>query len=470
MVHKIARPAVIAIQAGRLPLLSACWAVILAAALIMTAGSARASVSHFAAPKLPGSTTSAASPRLVMHSESAATLPPAGYGKGSGYCKSYPGGVKSSYSFENIYACDGTTTGATTFDNPGAGVYAWQCVELSARYLWAVDGIWAGPGSGVLDGADLVSVVHASNPDIAVGTPGPGSVPVAGDVISLGPGGGSDPASGHTAVIISSDPSTGQFEVMSENDPDGTAGEQSLQVDLTGSHNGEVLFSGAWTQASWLETSMPDTPGNVAAVAVSQYKIKVTWTEASTDVTGFNIDNGCPVGSCSPGATLAQTTGPVKSATFKVTPGTYQCFRAQAFNDAGASSWSDYGCTSTSGLVVPATQKWTDTKVQVAAGDTLGITANGQITISPTESVGPAGDPSCTPAQNYPRKAFPAPSAPCWSLIARIGNGTPFEVGASALVTTSSGVLYLGINDNNFSGNSGSWTVNIKLGGLPPSP
>jgi len=45
-----------------------------------------------------------------------------------------------------------------------------------------------------------------------------------------------------------------------------------------------------------------------------------------------------------------------------------------------------------------------------------------------------------------------------------------FEVGASALVTTSSGVLYLGINDNNFSGNSGSWTVNIKLGGLPPSP
>ena len=468
MVRKIARPAVIAIRAARLPLLSAAWAVMLAAALITTAGSARASTSHFEAPKVPGSIASAASPSLAMQFKSAETLPPAGYGKGSGYCKSYPGGAKSSYSFQNIYACDGSTTGATTFDSPGAGIYAWQCVELSARYLWAVDGIWAGPGSGVLDGADLVSVVHASNPDIAVGTPGPGSVPVAGDVISLGPGGGSDVSSGHTAVVISSDLSTGQFEVMSENDPDGTAGEQPLQVDLTGGHDGEVLFSGAWTQASWLETAMPDAPGNVTAVAVSQYKIKVAWTEASTDVTGFNIDNGCPVGSCSPGATLAQTTGPVKSVTFSVTPGSYQCFRVQAFNNAGTSPWSGFGCISTPGLVLSASQKWMNTKVTVPAGDELGISADGQITISPTETVGPTGDPSCIPAQNYPGKAFPAPDLPCYSLIARIGNGTPFEVGTSTLITNAaSGVLYLGINDNRVSGNSGSWNVKIKLGGLP---
>src|SRR5258708_32059814 len=36
----------------------------------------------------------------------------------------------------------------------------------------SVDGIWAGPGSGVQDGADLVSVVHASHPQIPVGSPG----------------------------------------------------------------------------------------------------------------------------------------------------------------------------------------------------------------------------------------------------------------------------------------------------------
>ena len=34
--------------------------------------------------------------------------------------------------------------------------------------------------------------------------------------------------------------------------------------------------------------------------------------------------------------------------------------------------------------------------------------------------------------------------------------------------TPGSGVLYLGINDNSVAANTGSWTVNIKLGGLPP--
>jgi hypothetical protein len=41
----------------------------------------------------------------------------------------------------------------------------------------------------------------------------------------------------------------------------------------------------------------------------------------------------------------------------------------------------------------------------VAAGGFVGITAGGQISVSPTHSVGPGGDPSCTPAQNYPGKA-----------------------------------------------------------------
>ena len=80
-----------------------------------------------------------------------------------------------------------------------------------------------------------------------------GGLPVAGDVISLGPGGGTSGSAGHTAVVISANPSAGTFEVMSENAPEGTAGEQSVQVDLSGGHNGEVLFFGAWTAASWLE-------------------------------------------------------------------------------------------------------------------------------------------------------------------------------------------------------------------------
>jgi Cutinase len=162
----------------------------------------------------------------------------------------------------------------------------------------------------------------------------------------------------------------------------------------------ETAKAAAFLQPFLPPPTAPDTPGNVTAVATSQYKIQVTWTEATADVTGFNLDNGCPVGSCDPGATLVQTTGPVDSATFSVTPGSYQCFRVQAVNTAGTSPWSGFGCISTPGLVLSATQKWTNTKVTVPAGDEVGISADGQITVSPTETVGPAGDPSCTPAQN----------------------------------------------------------------------
>ena len=212
---------------------------------------------------------------------------------------------------------------------------------------------------------------------------------------------------------------------------------------------------------------MPGAPAGVAAVAAGQSAIQVNWSDASAGVTGFHVDNGCPVGSCDPGATLVQTTGLTDSTTFSVTPGTYQCFRVQAFNSAGDSPWSGYGCTSTPGLSVPATVEWTDTGVTVPAGDELGITASGQVTIG-TDAFGPAGEAGCTPAEQAPGDAFPAPDAPCFSLIARIGNGAPFEVGTSVLLTPGDGVLYLGINDDSFA-NAGSWTARIKLGGLPPA-
>src|SRR5487761_1748848 len=213
---------------------------------------------------------------LAVPAVASAALPPAGDGTGPGYCTGYSGGSATSCSFDGVYACEGSTTGDTTFDAPGAGVYAWQCVELSARFLWAVDGIWAGPGSGVQDGADLVSVVHATHPQIPVGTPGSGSVPAAGDVISLGPGGGSDPVSGHTAVVISADPGTGQFEIMSENDPVGGAGEQSLQADLSGGPDGHVLYHGTWTVASWLMLG-PASPAGVLAAA-RDHSLRVSWS------------------------------------------------------------------------------------------------------------------------------------------------------------------------------------------------
>ncbi len=188
----------------------------------------------------------------------ASALPAAGAGAGSSYCGE-EGNANSEYSYRSVFACATThSKGATPFDSDGNESF--QCVELSARFLWAIYGIWAGPGSGVETGADLVGVVHSKHPEVSVSAPGPGSVPLAGDVISFGPGGGSDATSGHTAVVISSNVASGQFTVMSENDPDGHAGEQTVEVDLAGKHNGSVKFNGLWTTASWLDLASSEPP------------------------------------------------------------------------------------------------------------------------------------------------------------------------------------------------------------------
>jgi Protein kinase domain len=213
----------------------------------------------------------------------------------------------------------------------------------------------------------------------------------------------------------------------------------------------------------------PASPASVTASALGQYTIRVTWADRSADATGFNVSNGCGADGCSGGA-LNQTTGPVTLASFTVTPGTYQCFRVQAFNSAGDSGWSAFACGSTPSFIVPGTQKWTATRVIVNSGEELGITAAGQVNITPAYPQDPAGNPSCTPAANYASASptFPAPDLPCWSLIARIGSRPPFEVGTSILIAATHGRLYLGVNDGDFSDNSGQWTVNIKIGGLPP--
>ncbi|GEM_PF-1470140 len=291
--------------------------------------------------------------------------------------------------------------------------------------------------------------------------------------------GGGQPAALPPAGTSSVQPTAQQQLEPSPAATPAAAGSGGAPAPITPSVTASPQHSGAATSSSHSPpvgsppaAEAPATPSNVVAVAVGQYKVDVTWASNSANATGFNVDNGCPVGSCQPGATLTATTGPTTSATFAVTPGTYQCFRVQAFNTVGASAWSSYGCTSTPDLTIPGTQEWTDTGVTVNAGDALGITATGQVYIDPSYPQGPDGDPSCTPAVNYPGQSasFPAPNLACWSLIGRIGTGPPFEVGSSTLVTATSGLLYLGVNDGDFSDNSGNWTVRIKLGGMPPSP
>ncbi|MGA2980966.1 MAG: serine/threonine-protein kinase [Terriglobales bacterium] len=116
-------------------------------------------------------------------------------------------------------------------------------------------------------------------------------------------------------------------------------------------------------------------------------------------------------------------------------------------------------------IKVPGSQPWTDTGVDLRAGDTLSISASGNVRFSAEiPSVGPGGDqPKCG---TNPRAAYIAPELRCHSLIGRIGlSGAIFEVGVSRRFRASAtGRLYLGVNDNFFPDNSGNWTVHIAPG------
>jgi hypothetical protein len=215
-----------------------------------------------------------------------------------------------------------------------------------------------------------------------------------------------------------------------------------------------------------------DTPSNVMASPLSKYKIRVSWTNNLKNATGFHLDNGCPAGACGGhGATLAKTAARVTSTIFRVTPGAYECFRVQAFSKSTTTGWSSYGCTSTPSLNMYATQAWRRTDVILHSGDRLVIKASGQLSVGSSRQVYASGKPSCTPAVNHASTAadYPAPHLPCLSLIARIGNHHPVEVGNSVSLITPRGRLYLGVNGRDFSGSAGAWTVNINIGGAPSS-
>ena len=196
----------------------------------------------------------------------------------------------------------------------------------------------------------------------------------------------------------------------------------------------------------------------------------MAWTDNGTDISGYNVSNGCGTNGCSGGA-LNVRTGPVTTVDVRTTPGAYGCYSVQAINQSGTSSWVGWGCISTPGINIPVNQEWTDTGVTVKAGAALGIKASGDVYVATAgSSQAPGGDSSCHPATSYAASSsqFPAPQLPCWSLIARIGDGQPFEVGTSILVTATTGRLYLGVNSDSFSGNTGIWMVKISIGGLPP--
>ena len=112
-------------------------------------------------------------------------------------------------------------------------------------------------------------------------------------------------------------------------------------------------------------------------------------------------------------------------------------------------------------VIVNNRQPWTDTGIDVRAGDTLNISATGRVRYSPRGT--DISDADGTPALN--RARAPMPDMPVGALVARVGTSAPFFVGArgNALRAPQSGRLFLGINDDILTDNSGEFRVNVAL-------
>ncbi|MGE5361810.1 MAG: hypothetical protein ACM3NQ_22565 [Bacteroidales bacterium] len=105
---------------------------------------------------------------------------------------------------------------------------------------------------------------------------------------------------------------------------------------------------------------------------------------------------------------------------------------------------------------VNANQHWTPTNITVRSGDRLVFQVTGQIRpVGGGGLVGPEGGTGKSPN-------FPLPDANIGTLIGRVGDSQPFPIGGAGEVTMpADGPLFLGINDDNTSDNSGFFTVRI---------
>jgi hypothetical protein len=139
-------------------------------------------------------------------------------------------------------------------------------------------------------------------------------------------------------------------------------------------------------------------------------------------------------------------------------------------NDPGAGNRNGPGVgngnnrsVGTSGLGdvrVEANQAWTNTGVNVRAGDLVVFKSSGRINFGQgsTQNAGPEGNDSLK------EPGYPVHGLGVGGLIGRVGNSAPFAIGSNsqAIRMPANGNLVLGVNDDQLGDNSGSYAVVIS--------
>jgi hypothetical protein len=115
---------------------------------------------------------------------------------------------------------------------------------------------------------------------------------------------------------------------------------------------------------------------------------------------------------------------------------------------------------------VPATQPWTDTTIELGAGDEITITANGEviddINNHPDRTFTPDGEPDLEGEHS----GDPHRDINHAALIGKVGDGEAFFVGSDhAFTAADAGRLHLGINDGRFDDNAGAYDAVVTVTG-----
>jgi Ca2+-binding EF-hand superfamily protein len=137
--------------------------------------------------------------------------------------------------------------------------------------------------------------------------------------------------------------------------------------------------------------------------------------------------------------------------------------RAEFQNTAGVTPSTTATAAGSQRVVVNSKNRWTDSMLDVRAGDVLTFNASGTITMSdnPSDTSVPAG---ATTGRR-------APDAPILSqlaggLIARIDGYGPIWIGNRTTLTAPvSGRIYLGVNDDHLPDNNGEYIVTVGVQG-----
>ena len=131
----------------------------------------------------------------------------------------------------------------------------------------------------------------------------------------------------------------------------------------------------------------------------------------------------------------------------------------------GGTSGRDAAATGPVSVVVPGTEQWTDTGIDLSIGDGVLIEADGAVTPSTRDEplFGPDGVPDRPSARAFNVEGLEGANHN--SLIGRIGEaGAPFLVGSQHLFEADTGGrLFLGINDSGVGNNAGEFIAAITV-------